>query len=79
MPMICSSVNRLVRICPPPEQRSNRFRFSVAPFQGAWSDPRGAVDAAGSEDPADVAAVSTSDDRRPRKMKLLPVKSLLTA
>jgi hypothetical protein len=43
-------------------------------------DPRGAVDAAGSEDPADVAAVSTSDDRRPRRMKLLPVKgSLLTA
>jgi hypothetical protein len=41
-------------------------------------DPRGAVDAAGSEDPANVAAVSTSDDRRPRKMKLLPVKSLLT-
>ncbi len=43
-------------------------------------DPRGAVDATGSEDPTDVAAVSTSDDRRPRRMKLLSIKgSLLTA
>src|SRR3954467_14228287 len=37
IPMICSSVNRLVRICPPPERRSNRFSLSVAPFQGAGS------------------------------------------
>src|SRR5215217_3735373 len=35
--MICSSVNRLVRICPPPERRSNRFSLFVAPFQGAGS------------------------------------------
>src|SRR3712207_8028862 len=41
IPMICSSVNRLVRICPPPERRSNRFSLSVAPFQGAGSDPQG--------------------------------------
>src|SRR5215218_1626824 len=37
IPMICSSVNRLGRICPPPERRSNRFSLSVAPFQGAGS------------------------------------------
>src|SRR3954471_17945886 len=37
IPMICSSVNRLVRICPPPERRSNRFSFRLAPFQGAGS------------------------------------------
>src|SRR4028119_2307514 len=39
IPIICSSVNRLVRICPPPERRSNRFSLSVAPFQGAGSGP----------------------------------------
>src|SRR5919205_713048 len=39
IPMICSSVNRLVRICPPPERRSNRFPLSMAPFQGAGSPP----------------------------------------
>src|SRR3954462_10893699 len=44
MPMICSSVNRLVRICPPPERRSNRFSLSVALFQGAGSDPIGVSD-----------------------------------
>src|SRR5918998_1084530 len=37
IPMICSSVNRLVRICPPPKRRSNRFPLSVALFQGAGS------------------------------------------
>src|SRR5919205_4598376 len=37
--MICSSVNRLVRICPPPERRSNRFSFPSASFQGAGSLP----------------------------------------
>src|SRR5688500_7302037 len=37
IPMIRSSVKRLVRICPPPERRSNRFPLSVAPFQGAGS------------------------------------------
>ncbi|HEX6011945.1 MAG TPA: hypothetical protein VFY87_09140, partial [Geminicoccaceae bacterium] len=36
--MICSSVNRLVRICPSPERRSNRFSLAVAPFQGAGSN-----------------------------------------
>src|SRR5215212_1129729 len=37
MPMICSSVKRLLRICPPPERRSNRFPSSLALFQGAGS------------------------------------------
>src|SRR3954453_20069082 len=40
MPMICSSVKRLVRICPPPERRSNRFPSSLALFQGAGSARR---------------------------------------
>src|SRR3712207_2559606 len=38
IPTICSSVNRLLRICPPPERRSNRFPSSVALFQGAGSN-----------------------------------------
>src|SRR5919107_2045933 len=37
IPMICSSVNRLVRICPPPERRSNRFSLLVVLIQGAGS------------------------------------------
>jgi hypothetical protein len=32
--MICSSVERLVRICPPLERRSNRSLFSMVPFRG---------------------------------------------